>query len=414
MGGTNVKTVDVFTLLQNEDRNQLGKVARFYDASNNLTDEFKAFPKSVIGDACLGRSFQYDGNNNVTGTTSFVTQWTSVYEALSTAPITDILLDNDSILPSQPAGTLVGSFTPVGGVGPFTFGLISNPGNLFELQNNNELYTTSSLGLGSYPITVLVTDSVGQFFTKNFNIQVVNYLNEKALVFNGVDTYVNYGTTADVQFDTADTFSISCWVRRITTTGTDIIFGNNGSGTNLNNQGVVLHFDTNANNRFLVHLNNSGANQIRIRSEFGSGTVDNYIHVVMTYDGSGTAAGTKIYLNGAVTTPTVLEDGLAGQSIQSANNWTSGAKDGGALPFLGFIDEPTFWNKELSAAEVTELYNSGEPNDPAVHSANANLIHSWRNGDKYVASSLTITDQTASLDGSMINMDDDNVVGVVP
>lgn len=412
MAGVNAKTTSIIPLLQNEEQNQLEKVAGFYDGNNNLIEEYKTFPQAVIGDVALGRTFNYDGSNNLIGSTAFVSQWTSVYQAAATAPISDIILDNNTIIPGQPIGTLVGSFTPVGGVGPFNWSLISNPGTLFGLQNGNELITAQVLTAGSYPITVLVTDSVGQFAVKNFTVEVVLFLNDFSLAFNGDDEFVNFGTTADVQFDTADPFSFSCWVRKINTTGTQILMQNNGTGTNLNNPGIVMHWDSNSDNRILIHLNNSGSNQIRVRGEIGSSNLDEYVNLVFAYDGTGLASGVNIFLNGVALTLTVLEDGLGGNSIQSTDPWTMAAQENGVQAYLGFVDEPAFWNIALNATQAAEIYNSGTPDDLFVHSANANLIHWWRNGDGDTFP--TIQDQVASLDGTMTNMEASDIIGVVP
>jgi hypothetical protein len=47
--------------------------------------------------------------------------------------------------------------------------------------------------------------------------------------------------------------------------------------------------------------------------------------------------------------------------------------------FEGCITEFSWWNKELSLAEVQELYNDGEALDATLHSSVANLSGYWRN-----------------------------------
>ena len=47
--------------------------------------------------------------------------------------------------------------------------------------------------------------------------------------------------------------------------------------------------------------------------------------------------------------------------------------------FEGIIDELAIWDTNLSAAEVTELYNSGAPLDAQTHSEKDNLKAYWRN-----------------------------------
>ena len=74
--------------------------------------------------------------------------------------------------------------------------------------------------------------------------------------------------------------------------------------------------------------------------------------------------------------------------------------------------EPSMWNKELSASEVTEIYNAGKPADISKHSASADLISWWRMGDGDTFP--TITDQVASNDGTMTNAEASDIEEDVP
>ena len=79
------------------------------------------------------------------------------------------------------------------------------------------------------------------------------------------------------------------------------------------------------------------------------------------------------------------------------------SKLGPATDYMdGHTDEASIWSKALSGAEVTELYNSGAPTDLTSHSANANLVHWWRNGDLTDTAS-TIYDRVGSLDLTTYN-----------
>jgi len=67
----------------------------------------------------------------------------------------------------------------------------------------------------------------------------------------------------------------------------------------------------------------------------------------------------------------------------------------------GNIDEVSIWNKGLSDAEVTELYNSGAGLDLTTHSATANLANWWRMGDG--DTHPTILDQAGTSDMTLFN-----------
>ena len=49
-----------------------------------------------------------------------------------------------------------------------------------------------------------------------------------------------------------------------------------------------------------------------------------------------------------------------------------------AEKFTGFISNGSVWNKALSASEVSEVYNSGQPGNLSSHSASSNLVAWWK------------------------------------
>lgn len=99
-------------------------------------------------------------------------------------------------------------------------------------------------------------------------------------------------------------------------------------------------------------------------------------------------------------------DWLIGASRNLANN-------SDAVLFAdGNIDEVTFWNVELSGAEIAELYNGGVPANPAAHSRAANLIHYYPMGDGDIFP--TLTDLVGTADGTMTNMVSGDIEARVP
>ena len=73
-----------------------------------------------------------------------------------------------------------------------------------------------------------------------------------------------------------------------------------------------------------------------------------------TYDGSSTAAGTKLYINGVQETPTVTVNALSASIISDAAA-NIGARNSAAEWFNGRIANVGIWNVELTAAEVASL-----------------------------------------------------------
>ena len=120
----------------------------------------------------------------------------------------------------------------------------------------------------------------------------------------------------------------------------------------------------------------------------------NWHHLVATYDGSSAASGLTWYLDGTGYT--------GGRSASVFPTYTSlhdsgdevriGGWEGNGDHFLGYIDEVSIWNKELSGTDVTNIYNSGTPTDLSEHAAVANLLSWWRMGDNNGGTGVRVTD----------------------
>lgn len=89
-------------------------------------------------------------------------------------------------------------------------------------------------------------------------------------------------------------------------------------------------------------------------------TANRYYHVVYTWEG----AVVKVYLNGALqSTVSTLQAGNGRQNVTTLGGGTSplniGSRaNGGGNNWHGAIDVVNFYNRSLSAAEVTEQYNN--------------------------------------------------------
>jgi len=100
---------------------------------------------------------------------------------------------------------------------------------------------------------------------------------------------------------------------------------------------------------------------------------NNWYHIVITYDGSGTTNDPVIYVN-AVSQTLVETSGPPSGSIlsQIGNEFVIGNIHSSGYdytsPFYGKIFDPRVYNRILSAAEVTTLYNSGTPDETLVTS----------------------------------------------
>ena len=125
-----------------------------------------------------------------------------------------------------------------------------------------------------------------------------------------------------------------------------------------------------------------------------------------TYDGSNLATGLKIYINGVEAVTQHLSHLVYNGMSLTTSNLDLG--NGNSNSYVGDLDECSIYDKELSAAEVLEIYNSGNPNElTTLATSSPNLIGWWRMGDG--ATFPTIPDvSTYSNDGTMVGMTADN------
>lgn len=128
---------------------------------------------------------------------------------------------------------------------------------------------------------------------------------------------------------------------------------------------------------FYLYDNVAGGNiYSRVLTTFPKGE---WVHVVGTYDGSNTAAGMKIYYDGVLQALSTGGGGTYNGMQLTTSNLDIG--NGGGNSYSGQLDEVSMFDKELTQAEVTELYNLGNPSDLSTATPNANMIGWWRMGD---------------------------------
>lgn len=118
----------------------------------------------------------------------------------------------------------------------------------------------------------------------------------------------------------------------------------------------------NLSNEFAVVLFSGGGNSNRIRASLSyPPPIGSWHHYAVTYDGSATFAGIKIYIDGVSQTLTNTSAGTYVGMINGTQNLNIGSQswNPGNASFWGKMDETHIWkNRELTAAEVLGIYNT--------------------------------------------------------
>ena len=82
-----------------------------------------------------------------------------------------------------------------------------------------------------------------------------------------------------------------------------------------------------------------------------------FTHIAVTYDGSGKAAGLKLYVNGVLAKSSVKKDNLAG-SIRTKTPFSIGRRGESSVLFHGHIDDLCIYQRALSALEISAVTTS--------------------------------------------------------
>lgn len=224
--------------------------------------------------------------------------------------------------------------------------------------------------------------------------------NTKSLAFDGVDEYIDLGDNYD--FGPATAFSWSIWIKANNFSAQRVFLSKTTKDANV--WGYVLYHDSSG--KLFLQMRASGT--LRSFTFNSTMTAATWYNVVLTYDGGSNINGITAYINAvAETVPGsgTLNDWSNAASLEFGRRSTS-------FYYSGLMQQVSVWDKELSPAEVTEIYNSGSPADLSLHSATANLQSWWKmNTD---ATFPTETDNEGAADGTLTNFEVGDYTADVP
>ena len=189
--------------------------------------------------------------------------------------------------------------------------------------------------------------------------------------FNGTTSVISMGDVLD--FERTDAFTLSGWTD-VVEDGTRHLIAKIGSTTA--QQGYTLRLTT--GNIFQFTLDNNvsgGVNAITVNSV--NTLPPGHYHLAATYDGSSTAAGVRLFVNGISVPTTVVNDTLTLTTI-TATAFTLGNRAAADLADAGQLQHCSVWNNNLTDAEILEVYGGGTPPNLLATSMAADLVGWWR------------------------------------
>ncbi len=220
-----------------------------------------------------------------------------------------------------------------------------------------------------------------------------SFSNTKSISLDGVDDFVQVADADNLSFGDGSSdspFSISAWIKPVDNARFRIAFKWGTSSRE-------YYFQISGGGTLQVSLNSS---QFVYIGRNGQTTISENVwsHVLCTYDGSGNKNNINIYLNGVLDNGSAISSGTYTAMSNTPQPFEIGRYNGGSYAD-GLIDELAIFNTELSASDVTTIYNSGTPSDISSISG---LVSWWRCGDG--DTSPTLTDNgSGGNDGTMTN-----------
>ena len=173
-----------------------------------------------------------------------------------------------------------------------------------------------------------------------------------ALRFDGVDDVVNTGNGATLGNLPATT--ISAWIKPNT-------LGEGSRGRIVQKgAGVAAGF------RFLLQANNALSFAVDYgRTDLARATASRvftfgvWTHVLVTWTGTATATGIRIYVNGVETAYGATQNGVGIRTPDALLSLYIGNERDGTGTFDGSIDDVRVYNRVLSESEITAVYRAG-------------------------------------------------------
>jgi hypothetical protein len=234
-----------------------------------------------------------------------------------------------------------------------TGGVFSSDAGLVFVSTSTGEINLSASTIASHTIFYTVDEVQA---SQTIDIVAAPYQSTSSFTFDGINDYFDLG-----QIDITGTKSVSFWIYPTASGDDGGIFSMAASGASSDFLSIGL-WQSNIQAVTQVGYKQRSTQTI---------SVNNWYHIVIV---KTTNSIDNIYINGV------------NQTLDSAGSW-NGTLDnpqsklgeatfsGSSFNYTGNIDELSIWNTALSSDAVTEIYNSGAPNDltSLTNASNTNL-----------------------------------------
>jgi hypothetical protein len=184
-----------------------------------------------------------------------------------------------------------------------------------------------------------------------------------SLLFDGVIEYVNCTDNVAFNFERTDSVTLSAWVKFENIVSTQLFVSKYDTSIN---RGYYLAL---IGGKIKLSLQSNGGTVAATVETINSVNINQWYNITATFDGSSTAAGCNIYVDGVSVATTIVHDTLSA-TIINAVTFNIGATFGALFGLDGNIAKARTWNTELTSIQAAAEYNGGTILSPAVQGAN--------------------------------------------
>ncbi len=168
--------------------------------------------------------------------------------------------------------------------------------------------------------------------------------------FDNANDYVTFGNI--LAFERTDPFSIEVWAKP-SSVSLDTLVAKQDTAGNLY---IGYHFYIH-NTKLKLSMADDNGDALRVAGD--TAILNNTRgHFVVTYDGSSTAAGLILYVNGAAETPDVEAEALASTMV-STTPLLLGDRGAHGTFYGGQMRPPKIWNRALPPEIVAARFQNG-------------------------------------------------------
>lgn len=148
-------------------------------------------------------------------------------------------------------------------------------------------------------------------------------------------------------------FSVATWIQVPRKYDRSVVFHRSRAWTDAGSRGYELLIEDGVLSAALIHFWPGNAIRIRTQSEV---PLNEWLHVALTYDGSSSAQGLKLWLNGALAETSVVQDKLyKNVTGGGGDNITIGERFRDKGFAAGKVDDFRIFDRHLTAPEIGQL-----------------------------------------------------------